>query len=116
MRVQVDLAGLRERQAAAVASLREEQPAEMKAILDGAAADERGSHDYQNRSGDAELSTQAGDLVQAGDFVSVEFGMGVDYAIYLDRRGLTQIVEIAGQADTELEFYFEGERDRIAGL
>ena len=116
MRVEVSLGNLKERTEAAVRSLREEQPAQMKATLDAAAENERATHEYQNRTGNAEASTQAGELQQSGDSVSVEFGMGVEYAIYLDERGLTGIVAAAEGAETELQYYFEAERDRIAGL
>lgn len=112
----VDLGSLEARTAEAVASLREIQPAQMKATLDAAAAEERASHAYQNRTGDAEASTQAGPLQSTGDVVFCILEMGVDYAVFLDVRGLTGIRDAAEGAAEELGYYFEGERDRLADL
>jgi hypothetical protein len=116
MQVKIDLSSLLARAEAARVSFAEEQPAGMKAILDAAAAEDRDGHEYVNRTTNAEASTVAGDLDTTGAAFWCKLGMHVEYAEYLDRRGLTRIVELAEQADSELDYYFDGERDRLAGL
>jgi hypothetical protein len=116
VRVLVSLGSVLARTEAAGRSLRLEQPAAMKALLESKAALERGTHLYRNRTGNAERSTQSGDLAVGADDVRCDLMMGVRYAIYLDARRLTRIVPLAEEARGELLAYFEAERDRLAGL
>lgn len=108
MKIDVDLDELHAFTAAAARSLREEQPAEMKRILDAACAEDAAGHAYLNRTGDAEAATAASEIMQIGDDVIVQAGMDVPYASYLDRRGFTEIVPLLEGAATELEYYFDG--------
>lgn len=116
MSVRVDVSAVHRMIAEAEQSLLVTQPAMMKTTLDAAAEHERSSHDYQNRTGDLEAETQATDLEESPDAYSVTLLADTDYAEYVNRRGLMTIDDTATEAETELQYYFEAEADRIAGL
>jgi len=97
----------------AVRSLETAQPKEVKRILDRAAADERRTHAYRNRTGWLEKSTFAADLDAPTDGWSFELGARMHYASYVDNRGLMRIDEKAAKAATEIEYYLDGEAERL---
>jgi hypothetical protein len=88
----------------------------MLAILEAASHEVQDEHTYQNRTGNLELSTQAVRREQSTDGTTVTLEAGMDYASYVNRRGLMTIDERASEAEQAVEFYFEGERDVLAGL
>lgn len=93
---------------AAIRHLEREMPREMHRIVAQAAADERRSHGYQNRTGDLERSTRATEPVVTDDSVQVDLVAGMEYASYVNTRGLMTIDEAAERAGNEIEFYLDG--------
>lgn len=114
MNCTVDIEALLERNEAAAESLRA-QPAGMRRIVAAAATEERRTHGYQNRTGDAQRSTKASPLQKSGDESFCTLEIGVDYAVYLNARGLTRIDEIAQTTDIQVQAYFADELNEIAG-
>jgi len=80
---------------------------DMKATLDAAAADERASHAYQNRTGDLESSTYASEIISIGDADEVQLGAREPYAEYVNQRGLMRIDELAAEAEGEIAYLFD---------
>jgi len=80
----------------------------MQRTVARAAADERRTHAYQNRTGDLEASTQASEVISAGDVDAVTLSADMPYASYVNDRGLMRIDERAEEAGEELEFLFDG--------
>lgn len=99
----------------AVDSLTRRQPAGMLRILRRAAAEEVSGHTYQNRTTNLENSTFASDIRQGYGEYSVELGARMEYASFVEGRGYSRITEIAEAAFTEVDYYFDGERDRLSG-
>ncbi len=93
---------------AAERHLDREVPREMHRIVAQAARDERRGHDYQNRTGDLERSTVATEPVTNDDTVQVDLVAGMQYASYVNARGLMGIDELAQQAEQEIEYYLDG--------
>jgi hypothetical protein len=91
-------------------------PQVMKATLDRAADQEARDHAYQNRTGFLEASTYASAVEESGDEAVVELAARMDYASYVNNRGLMRIDERAAEAATELEYAFEGEAVRLGSL
>jgi hypothetical protein len=81
---------------------------QMKALLDGKAKEERDTHEYNNRTGDLEASTYAGDIIATATGHEVEFGARMFYAEFVNARGLMRVDELAEEARLELEYLFDG--------
>lgn len=101
---------------AAVRSLEDQQPAGVFKILDSAAAEERRTHAYRNITRHLEQSTFASEPVKTDDGFSSELGARTHYASDVEQRGRSRIVELAEQAITEVDFYFDGEAQRLGTL
>lgn len=69
-----------------------------------AAAYERGSHRYQNRTGNLEGSTR-GYATRQGDEIEVSLEMGMDYASYVVDRGFSNIDVAEKMLATNIENY-----------
>jgi len=91
-------------------------PEQMKKILDRKAAEERRTHRYQNRTTMLEKSTFASEVKEMGDAKSVEFGARMHYASYVDNRGLTRVHQLAQAAAREIEFFLDGESERVSRM
>ncbi|HEX8794128.1 MAG TPA: hypothetical protein VF765_24465 [Polyangiaceae bacterium] len=85
----------------------------MKAILDAAAAEERATHAYHNRTGDLEASTFASDIIEDGDAREVQLGARTEYAQYVNDRGLMRIDDLARRAEVDVRAVFEGLAKKI---
>lgn len=81
----------------------------MKRILDGKAAIERRTHAYRNRTRRLEGSTFALGPFHDGDGARVEFGARMEYASYVEDRGLSRVTDLARQATTEIDYYFDAQ-------
>lgn len=93
----------------------EAMPRQMLDILTEAADNELAGHGYQNRTGNLEASTYAAPLFTSTSEATVEFGAREDYASYLEAKGLSQIDELAAEADQEIQFRLENAAKDIAG-
>lgn len=102
MKVKVDVLEVHDLTREAVRRL-DAAPSNMKRILDGAAAKERASHTYQNRTGDLERGTQAGPIEGTGDAYFVQLMADTEYASYVNARGYMRIDEFAREAEREIE-------------
>jgi DNA topoisomerase VI subunit B len=91
-------------------------PREMKRTLDRVAREERRTHKYQNRTRYLEESTFASEASEGSDEVSVEFGARTHYASYLADKWLSRVRELAAQAETELEYHFEGDAEALGNM
>ena len=91
----------------------EEAVQQMKTILDDAAAQERATHAYQNRTGDLEASTYASDVITIGDAHEVQLGARTEYAEYVNARGLMTIGDRAAQAEVDIRAVFEALTKKI---
>jgi hypothetical protein len=81
---------------------------DMKVLLDGKAAEERGSDSYRDRTGNLRAGTRASDVISEGDTDTVELRADAPYAVYVNRRGYMRIDDLAAEAAKELEYLFEG--------
>lgn len=79
----------------------------MKARLDAAAAEERSTHRYQNRTGDLEAGTRAGEVLSTGDVDVVQLTADTPYAVYVNTRGFMRIDELAAGAESDIGAIFE---------
>jgi hypothetical protein len=87
----------------------------MKKILDKGAAEERRTHVYKNRTLRLQGSTFAlGPF--AGDDVEIEFGARMPYASFVEGRGLSRISEIAQRSEVEIDYFLDGEAEKLARL
>ena len=100
----------------AVRSLDRTQPQGVKRILDAAARDEVRTHEYNNITGRLEASTFASPIIGFTDGFMVELGARMPYASHVARRQRTRIDQIAEQAAVEVDFYFDGEAQRLGAL
>jgi hypothetical protein len=91
-------------------------PDRMQRLLVGKAAEERRTHAYRNRTGDLEASTQASNVVEIGDQFLVQLEAAEEYASYVDNRGLMRIHELAQEAETEIDYMFDGDAERLGSL
>lgn len=114
MRVRVDVGGIDEVTRKALRSIRR-APREMQRILARKAAIERRTHEYQNRTHNLEDSTFASEVRKEGDKHIVEFGARTFYSSYVDNRGLMRLHEFAAEAETEIDYYLDGEVMRLGG-
>jgi hypothetical protein len=110
---EVDISEVIELEALARAEL-QSVPRVMKAVLDVAALEERRSHEYRNRTGNLQRSTQARIDSRSADGASVELEMGEDYASYVVRKGLSHIEEEAHMAERGIDLALEAMAGRIA--
>ncbi len=107
MPFEVDLSSLLAEQRRAIKALGQIGP-DMKRALDRAAAEERRTHAYHNRTFRMQGSTFASGPFGGGNQpVVVEFGARALYASFLDARGLTRVHELAGEVEQELGYHFE---------
>lgn len=81
---------------------------QMKRLLDQKAKQERREDRYQNRTGDLRSHTAASEIISSGDSDMVELRADMPYAVYVNARGLMRIDDLAAEAETELEYLFEG--------
>lgn len=81
---------------------------QMKTLLDGKAREERAGHGYQNRTGELERNTTASEVQSTGDTDWVSLSADTPYAVYVNRRGLMRIDELAAEAQQELAYLFDG--------
>lgn len=89
-------------EAAAIRRLRR-SARRMKRILDAAAASERRTHAYKNRTRQLQTNTRASDVVEVGDQSMVMLEMDTDYASYVVAKGLSRIDEVAKMAEGLIE-------------
>lgn len=89
---------------------------DMKRILDRAASEERRTHEYRNQTYRLQGSTFALGPIQEGHNVVVGFGARMPYASFVDNRGLTRVRELADRAETEIDYRFDSEAERIGGM
>lgn len=97
----------------AVRSLERDQPREMHRIIERAAREERRTHAYRNRTGRLERNTVATDPITTDDGLQIDLAADTEYASYVNMRGLMQIDELAQRAEEEIEFYLEGEVEKL---
>lgn len=88
----------------------------MHAILESAAADERASHDYTNRTHNLEDSTFATELEGSADEQSVEIGARTFYASFVEARGFQDIELKIADAEVAIETMFDVDAEHLAGL
>lgn len=87
----------------------------MKNILDAGAAEERRTHLYRNYTYRLQGSTFALGPFE-GDDVNIEFGARMEYASFVEGRGRSRITEIALRSVNEIDFYLDGEADKLSRL
>ncbi len=85
----------------------------MKTILDKAASEERRTHRYKNRTFRLQGSTFALGPFATED-VNIEFGARMPYASFVENRGLSRVTEIANGAAVEIDYYLDGEVEKLA--
>ena len=74
----------------------------MLGVIGKAAAKERRSHAYNNRTGDLEQSTEAILISSSPSLTQVDLVMGMHYAEYIHKRGLTNIDQVRQEAEDQL--------------
>lgn len=100
----------------AAASLKR-QPREMHRILAKAAAVERRTHEYRNRTRHLEQSTFASRPPSFdGNDVEVEFGARTHYASHVQNMGLMRVRALAREATDEVRLTFLAEATALARL
>ena len=80
-----------------------------------AAAGERATHLYRNRTGNLQDSTAAETVEATRERVSVSLQMTMHYAEFVWRRGLSAIDSYGAAADQEIKRRFAEQADRIRG-
>lgn len=85
----------------------------MKRILDAKAAIERRTHAYKNRTHRLENSTFALGPLPESDGVRVEFGARMEYASFVEGRGLSRVTDLARQAETEIDYFLEASIEQL---
>lgn len=89
-------------------------PKRMLRIAEFGAKLERDKHEYQNRTGDLEESTQA-HLHDSGDDTSVILIMAMPYASHVRRLGYSSIDEAAELVEREIDAGIKTMANRIGG-
>lgn len=110
MIVKVDLSGLESQLTLAKEEMRK-LPREMKRIADSGAHLERSTHRYINRTGNLQSSTLTR-YSRGAAAVSLE--MGMDYASFVIKRGLSQFNAIAREVEQEITKYVDAMTVRIS--
>lgn len=110
--VRVDITEVQDLTARATESF-ERQFAQMREVLEGKAAEERATHEYQNRSHNLEDSTKVEDIEESASTAEYDLVAGMDYASFVNRRGLMRIDDLAAEADTEIQYLLEGEAEAL---
>jgi hypothetical protein len=87
----------------------------MKKILDKAAQEERRTHEYTNRTFRLQGSTFALGPFSGAD-VDIEFGARMPYASFVENRGLSRVTEIALRSAIDIDYYLDGEAEKLARL
>ncbi len=82
-------------------------PRRMHRILLAAAAEERRTHTYRNRTFDLQNGTQASEIRESGDEIAIELSMDTEYASYVVDRGFSQFREIAERAADQIATMIE---------
>jgi hypothetical protein len=80
---------------------------QMQKTLARAARTERRTHAYHNRTGNLQASTTASERMTVGDTDAVTLSADTPYAVYVNRRGLMRIDELAAEAEQELAYLFD---------
>jgi hypothetical protein len=88
---------------------------DMRRIGKAAAEFSKRNHTYQNRTYDAEDGTKSV-TEKHGDGVFTVVMMDVEYASYLQRRGLTGLEDGVSEAERDLEYYFDAFTDQVTKL
>lgn len=83
--------------------------------LADAAAQERETHLYRNRTGNLQRSTGAEILEVSAARVSISLQMTMPYAEFVWRKGLSDIDGYGVEADRKIQRGFAEQRKRIAG-
>src|SRR5262249_33878292 len=116
MRVEVDISGVEARTERA---LRELSPSLVLGVmvppLRDAAAQERETHLYRNRTGDLQRSTGTEILEVSPERVSVSLQMMMPYAEFVWRKGLSDLDGYGAEAAQKIQRGFAEQRKRIAG-
>ena len=116
MRVEVDVRSVRDltdraaKELAPAGMLRAMRPS-----LVLAAAGERATHLYRNRTGNLQASTAAETVEATRERVSVSLQMTMHYAEFVWRRGLSAIDSYGAAADQEIKRRFAEQMERIHG-
>ena len=87
----------------------------MKAVADIGALNERRDHAYHNRTGNLQRSTGATIEGSSISRVEVDLEMGMEYASYVVRRGLSTVEKQAAEVASGIEIALEAQAERIAG-
>lgn len=106
MSIRVDLSAVRAMHAKCIAELRS-VPRIMQGAVGLAAAYERSTHRYQNRTYRLERSTVGQGVRYSRAEATVQLVMGMDYAVYVRARGLSNIDDAARRADEAMRDAFE---------
>ena len=85
----------------------------MRSVLDNAAANERAQHEYRNRTGRLQKSTKAATVSRKLSEQVVDLEMGMEYASYVARRGLSEIDAQAKIAERDIESALEERAKRL---
>jgi hypothetical protein len=116
VKVDVDLRGV---EALTERAVRELSPSSVLGVmlppLVDAAARERDTHLYRNRTGNLERSTAAEALEATAERVSVSLQMTKPYAEFVWRRGLSELDTYGIQADQAIKRRFSEQLKRISG-
>lgn len=97
-------------------SLEQKQPREFHRIIERAAATERRTHPWRNRTYHLEQSTFATELRKNSDGYEVELGARTFYASFVDDRGFMRLPQLAERAAIEIDYYLDGEAERLSSL
>ncbi len=112
MRVNVDLSEIVVLGTRANAEV-DELPQELLRCVEMGAAFERHQHEYQNQTGDLEKSTKAVIDQTSRSRAQVTLEMGMDYASYVKRRGLSEVESASVRARDEFQAWADDMADRI---
>ena len=101
--MKIDLSQIYQVEKATLSELKQMQQKFAK-FADQAAAYERSTHRYQNRTGNLEGSTR-GYATRQGNEIEVSLEMGMDYASYIVDKGFSNIDVAEKMLETSIENY-----------
>jgi hypothetical protein len=84
-------------------------------IAKGVATEERQSHEYRNRTGDLQRSTEAKVYTDDATGLEIIYGAYEEYASYVEDRGLSRVTELWDDAQADFDFMVEDIELEIIG-